>query len=57
MSQMFFKGEVEQEVRESCRDFKFKSDCDIKDVMCHIEDSRVAVLYPHCQSELCIGKG
>lgn len=54
---MFFKGEVEQELRETQQDFTFKSDACMEDFMRHIEQSRVTELYPHCQNEVCIGKG
>lgn len=57
VSQMFFKGEVEQELRETQQDFTFKSDACMEDFMRHIEQSRVTELYPHCQNEVCIGKG
>lgn len=54
---MFFKAEVEQELRETQQDFTFKSDACMEDFMRHIEQSRVTELYPHCQNEVCIGKG
>lgn len=57
VSQMFFKGEVEQELREAQQDFTFKSDAGMEDFMCYIEQLRITEIYPHCQNEVCIEKG
>ena len=57
MSMMYFKGEIEQELRETHREFKFRADSDIEEFMHSVEESRVTELYPHCQNEVCIRKG
>jgi hypothetical protein len=54
VSQMFFRGEVEQELRETGRDFTFQSDADMEGLMRCIEQSRVTDLYTHCQNAVCI---
>ena len=57
MSQMFFRGEVEQELRETVKNFTFKCDSDFETVMQCVEKSRVTDLYPHTQNGLCMEKG
>ena len=57
MSMMYFKGEIEQELRETHRELKFRADSDIEEFMHSVEESRVTELYPHCQNEVCIRKG
>ena len=57
VSQMYFKGEVEQELRETARHFTFKFDGDLENFMRDVERSRVSDLYPHHQNRVCTEKG
>lgn len=57
VSQMYFKGEVEQELRETARHFTFKFDGDLENFMRDVERSRVSDLYPHHQNGICTEKG
>jgi len=57
---MFFRGEVEEELRDSpveLEKVRFKSDSDIESFMENVEEGRVTELYPHQPNERCIKKG
>lgn len=57
---MFFKGEVEAEIREApshLATVKFNSDADFDSYMKHVEDQRVSLLYHHNSSAECRLKG
>jgi len=60
VSEMFFRGEVEEELRDSpveLETVRFKSDSDIEIFMENVEEGRVTELYPHQPNERCIKKG
>lgn len=57
---MFFKGEVEAEIRElpsQLASISFNSDADFDLYMQHVEEQRVTVLYHHNSSSECRSKG
>ena len=60
ISEMFFRGEVEEELREcplQLEKVRFKADSDMEEFMINVEEGRITKLYPHQQSERCMKKG
>ena len=60
ISDMFFRGEIEEELRECPSQLemvRFKSDSDMQMFMMSVEDGRMTNLYPHQRSNQCIQKG
>lgn len=53
---MFYKGEVEAEIREVPSQ-RFHSDSDFDLYMQHVEEQRVSSIYPHNSSSECRSKG
>ncbi len=60
VSQMFYRGEVENEARERPQVFeclRFTSDSDVEVFMKAVESRRTTELYAHTRSEVCTLRG